>query len=211
MKKISISAKSLDPVYEKLEKLTKVQRLLIFSLSLILLVGGFGYLAILPNYTRLGELKSEFEQLENDLRVATIKAAKLGKLRKELEDAEAKFEVAGKALPDKEEIPSLLSSISQSGQDAGLEFHLFQPSPEVSKDFYAEIPVSITVQGTYHNVGLFFDKVSNLSRIVNIRDVSMQPTGGGETVDLITSCTALTYKFIETEPQPNGKEKPKKK
>jgi len=84
-----------------------------------------------------------------------------------------------KALPDKKEIPSLLTSISEAGKEAGLEFLLFQPISEINKDFYAEIPVSIKVAGNYHNVGLFFDNVSRLFRIVNIKDIVMtlQPTG----------------------------------
>lgn len=205
MKKPSISAKTLDPVYEKLEKLTKVQRILIFSLSFIILVGAFVWLQFLPKYNQYKELTAEYEKLENDLRIATIKAAKLARLRKELKEAEEKFKIAGRALPESEEIPSLLASISQSGQDAGLEFHLFQPKPDVIKDFYAEIPVSLTVQGTYHNVGTFFDKVSNLSRIVNIEGIKIKPTPGSETGDLTTSCTAVTYKFIEQEPAKNKK------
>lgn len=211
MKKVSISAKSLDPIFEKIEKLTKVQRMLITIGTLILVVGAFVYFSFLPKFTKLSELKSEYETLENDLRVATIKAAKLGRLRKELEEAEAKFEVAGKALPEKEEIPSLLAGISQSGKDSGLEFHLFQPMADVSQDFYAEIPVSITVQGGYHNVGTFFDKVSNLSRIVNMRNIKIKPLAGSKTGSLITSCTAVTYRFIEEESKEPGKGKPKKK
>ena len=210
MKK-SISLKSLDPVYEKLEKLTKVQRFLIFFLSLTILVGVFVYFAFLPKYTKIKELRAEHEKLVNDLAIATRKAARLPKLKKDLAAAEEKFKVAGQALPENEEIPSLLAGISTSGQDSGLEFDLFQPKPEVRKDFYAEIPVSITVQGNYHNVGQFFDKVSNLGRIVNIQDIKIKPISGSETAKLSTSCTALTYKFIEEKPAGARKGKPKKK
>ncbi len=113
-----------------------------------------------------------------------------------------------KALPDKKEIPSLLTNITESGKDAGLEFLLFQPKPEINKDFYAEIPVSIKVAGNYHNVGLFFDKVSRLSRIVNIKDIVMATTREGK--GLNTSCTAVTYRFVETE-EKDAANKAKKK
>jgi type IV pilus assembly protein PilO len=114
--------------------------------------------------------------------------------------AESRFKLVMKSLPEKEEIPSLLSNISLSGQDAGLEFVLFQPKKEVKKDFYAEIPVSIKVTGNYHNVAVFFDKVARLPRVVNIRNITMSPAKGKER--LSTGCTAVTYKFID---------KPKKK
>jgi len=211
MKKISISAKSLDPAFERLEKLTKIQRLLIFSLSLLILVGAFVYFSFLPNYKEIGELKAEYEKLENDLRIATIKAKKLNSLRKQLAAAEAELRDVGKALPEKEEIPSLLSGISESGQASGLDFHLFQPRPEVKQDFYAELPISITVQGTYNNVGAFFDRVSELPRIVNIRNIKIKPASGSKSQKLITSCTAVTYKFLDEASTKKGEKSPKKK
>lgn len=203
MKKIAISLNALEPVFLKLEKLTKVQRLAIFIGSIVLIVGGFVYFAFFPKYESIKNLKAEVEKLDNELRVATAKAAKLVAKRAELKEAEEKFNQALKALPDKEEIPSLLASISQSGQDAGLEFLLFQPKAEVLRDFYAEIPVSINVKGSYHNVATFFDKLSNLARIVNINDLRMVPEQSGGM--LTTACTAVTYKFVETKPQPEKK------
>jgi len=142
------------------------------------------------------------EKLDNELRVATAKASQLAAKRLELKAAEEKFNLALQALPDKEEIPSLLASISQSGQDAGLEFLLFQPKAEVPRDFYAEIPVSINVKGNYHNMAMFFDKLSNLARIVNINDLKIVPEQSGM---LTTACTAVTYKFVEAKPQPEKK------
>ena len=77
-----------------------------------------------------------------------------------MEEAEVQFKTAMKALPEKEEIPSLLTSISRSGQDVGLEFLLFEPKNEVRKEFYAEIPVAMHVIGGYHDLAIFFDKVA---------------------------------------------------
>ena len=118
------------------------------------------------------------------------------------------FKIVTKKLPEKKEIPALLSSVSQSGRDAGLEFLLFQPESEINQDFYAEIPVSMRVAGSYHNVALFFDKVARLSRIVNIDDIKMASTKGN--MDLITSCKAVTYRFVETKPENASSNKKKK-
>ena len=115
-----------------------------------------------------------------------------------------------KSLPEKEEISSLLTGVSQSGQQSGLDFLLFQPQADVNKNFYAEIPVSIRVRGGYHNVAQFFDKVANLSRIVNIRNIQISRDKTGA---LTTSCEAVTYKFIESTPEsdaPNDKKLKKK-
>jgi type IV pilus assembly protein PilO len=116
-----------------------------------------------------------------------------------------------RALPEKEEIPSLLAGISQAGKDAGLDFLLFQPKPESPKDFYAEIPVDISVSGSYHQVAVFLDKVANLPRIVNIRDIKMAlQSKQGESNELTTVCQAVTYKFIEQAPAQPKKGRTKK-
>jgi type IV pilus assembly protein PilO len=108
-----------------------------------------------------------------------------------------------KSLPESEEISSLLTGISESGQESGLEFLLFRPGKEVNKNFYAEIPVSIRVSGGYHNFVQFADRVARLSRVVNIRDINMSRNKSGQ---LTTSCQAVTYKFIEAAP-PKAKKK----
>jgi len=203
MKKITISLNALEPLFLRLEKLTKVQRILIAVVSVVLIVGGFVYFVFMPRYEAISNLKAEVEKTESELRVATAKAAKLAQKKAELKEAEDNFNLALRALPDKEEIPSLLAAISQSGQDAGLEFLLFQPKAEIPRDFYAEIPVSINVKGGYHNVGLFLDKLSNLARIVNVNDLKITPDQSGGM--LTTACTAVTYKFVETKPQPEKK------
>jgi type IV pilus assembly protein PilO len=104
-----------------------------------------------------------------------------------------------KQLPDKSEIPTLLENVSSLGTAAGLQFKLFKPMPEVSKNFYAEIPVDIQVDGKYRDVVSFFDNVSKMPRIVNIvniiMDKSKKDPSGGTMVS--TSCNAVTYKFIE--------------
>jgi type IV pilus assembly protein PilO len=122
-----------------------------------------------------------------------------------MQEAEVQFKRAMTALPEKEEIPSLLTSISRSGQDVGLEFLLFEPKLEVRKDFYAEIPVSIEVNGGYHDLAIFFDKVARLNRIVNIKNISMERKKDNQ--ELSTKCTAVTYKFVEPAPKKPGSKK----
>jgi type IV pilus assembly protein PilO len=209
MKLSDISLESLDPAIEKIARLTQVQRILICVLTLFILSGIFGYFFYYPQYSRLDAMTKQLSQLEQQLVTARAAASQIEKFRKEMKDSEQDFNVSRKALPDKEEIPVLLTSVSQFGHDAGLEFVLFEPKPEVPRDFYAEIPVSVTVSGSYHNVGMFFDKVSNLHRIVNIQNIKMAPPAAKDikmapsakdTTRLITSCTAVTYKFQETPP-----------
>ncbi len=197
MKKFDISLKAIEPLFEKVANISKVHRILICVATFIVITGSFVYFLYLPKFESLNQLNSEYKNLEQRLASAKKRAAKLNKYRKDMKSAEAKYKIAMKALPDKKEIPSLLTSVSEAGKEAGLEFLLFQPESEINKDFYAEIPVSIKVAGNYHNVGLFFDNVSRLYRIVNIKDIVIATPREGDMLN--TSCTAVTYRFVETE------------
>jgi len=199
MKKIDISKFTgffLEKI-DKIGKLSKLYRVLICFGIFLVIFGPFFYFSYQPKVNKIDELKTEQETLETRVAVAKAKARQLKYFQDKLEKAETEFKMAVKKLPEKKEIPSLLSSISQSGRDAGLEFLLFEPRGEFIKEFYAEIPVSIIVTGNYHKTALFFDKVSQLHRIVNIDDIKM--VAAKDSSELITSCTAVTYRFVETE------------
>ena len=193
-------SKQLDALFDRVSGLSKVQRILIcvgvFAVIFVL----FWFLSYWPRWQSIGKLDSEYKRLTADLKRSKKNAQQLESLRKEFESKQRDFNLVMKSLPEKEEISSLLTGISQSGQQAGLDFLLFQPQNEVNKNFYAEIPVSIRVKGGYHNVAEFFDKVANLSRIVNIRNIQISRDKTGM---LITSCEAVTYKFIEVNPADN--------
>ncbi|MBW1867064.1 MAG: type 4a pilus biogenesis protein PilO [Deltaproteobacteria bacterium] len=209
MKAAKVSNKSVDPIFEKIEKFSKLQRILIGGITFVVLIGAFVYFSYIPRHKEINQLESKQEMLAQKLNKAKINAQKINAYRIKMKEAEAEFKIARKALPEKKEIPSLLANISRSGQDSGLKFLLFQPEKENKKDFYAEIPISIKVIGNYHNVAIFFDRVSSLSRIVNIKNIRMVPRKENE--KLLTVCTAMTYKFIEKPPEKKPPEKKKKK
>ncbi len=211
MKKTDQPTKAVSPFLEKIEKLSKIQRIIIYATSLILLFALSGWFLIKPKFDKIDGLKKQLTQVQQQLDKAKKNARELNDWRNKMKKKEAEYATVMRALPEKEEIPSLLAGISQAGNDAGLEFLLFQPKPESAKDFYAEIPVDINVSGSYHQVAVFFDKVANLPRIVNIRNIKMAPQSQskGSSNDLTTVCQAVTYKFIET-PQ-KGKQPPKSK
>ena len=199
--------KGADSFFAKIEQLSKVQRILIFSGVFIAIIAIFIFLLYKPKLAKISNLNNQLKTLEQKLVVAKKNAADLQEFQKKMQEAEVQFKTAMRALPEKEEIPSLLTSISRSGQDVGLEFLLFEPKSEVKKEFYAEIPVAMQVRGGYHDLAIFFDKVARLSRIVNIKNIEMGRAK--DRMDLNTSCTAVTYKFVE--PAPPKKDKKKKK
>ncbi len=195
---------------EKVGKLGKTQRVLIFAGSVILLAGGFIFLFYLPKTTEITMVKKEISRLENRLLVAKRAVKNEAKIEAAFNEATAKLEAALRLLPDKREIPSLLRNISNLGKDARLAFPLFSPQGEKPQDFYMEIPVSIVLSGKYNDVATFFDKVGSMARIVNIQGISMQPAKTMSTT-LITKCTATTYRFKSEAEQKAAKEAAAKK
>lgn len=208
MEKPEIS-KSIAPVFEKLEKLSKTKRFLLFGGVIVVIVALVVYFIFLPKIKDYQRLSSEYSALDKKLAAAKKTALELPKLREEYNKAEIQLKVVMKALPESKEIPSLIESISVSGQESGLEFVLFQPGVEKNKSFYAEIPVSIQISGKYHNVAVFFDKVARLPRIVNIQDIVMKVDPSKKSNDLVTTCSAVTYKFLDIKEQPQATDKKK--
>ena len=197
----------IESFFEKIEKLSVIQRILVAVGIMLVIIAGFVWYLIWPKVGKISEYQTKLDRIEKQLDTAKRNAAALKRFQKKMMEAEAQFKTAMRALPEKEEIPSLLTNISKSGKDAGLEFLLFEPKPEVRKEFYAEIPVAINVTGNYHDVAVFLDKVARLSRIVNVKDISMSRSKKNN--ELSTSCTAVTYKFIEVAKETDSKKKKK--
>ncbi len=209
MKKLNISLKAFAPIIEKIERLSRLQRILIYAGTVIVLVGAFVYFSYMPKLKEIGTLKIKYKELDTKLQRAKRNAKHLNSFRAKMKAAEAKFKIAMAALPEKKEIPTLLDGISQAARDSNLEILTFQPKPEVRKEFYAEVPISIKVSGNYHSVAVFFDMIAGLPRIVNITDIAMTPTK--DAVKLTSSCTAVTYRFVEPEKKGDKGKKKKKK
>jgi type IV pilus assembly protein PilO len=181
-------------LFEKVEKIKMPIRIAIFLGTLVLLAGLFIYLIYIPKTEQIATTREEIAKLQQKLNQAIVRARALKKFEVEYAEVDAQFQEALNLLPNTKEIPSLLKSITQLGTDSQLEFLLFSPQRERAQDFFMEIPVSIEVSGTYHNVAIFFDKVGQMERIVNILNVSMTPQKDRSTT-LTTRCDAVTYRF----------------
>jgi type IV pilus assembly protein PilO len=191
-------------------------KVLILVVILGAIIGFYWQFFYRPVLAEIRTIEPELNQLKGEL--ALKKEIVKGKPRylAELEETRAKLHLALKQLPDKSEIPSLLENVSSLGTAAGLQFKLFKPMPEVAKNFYAEIPVDIQLEGKYRDIVTFFDNVSKMPRIVNIMNITIgspkkDPSGG---IMVSTSCNAITYKFIEeakTMPSDNSSSKGEKK
>jgi len=193
-----------DSFFERAQKIKKAHRLLIICGLVALLGGGFFWFIYMPRMQEIDRMEKEVADLKQKISMGKIWGKRLEKLQEEMAQVEKDFQKALKILPNEREIPSLLAGISQLGVDSNLQFRLFSPGKEAVKNFYVEIPVSIEVGGRFRDVMLFFDKVSRMERIVNIVDISVKPSAP-LSVDLITTCKAVTYRFKSKEDEAKEK------
>jgi type IV pilus assembly protein PilO len=149
---------------------------------------------------RLDQERAKELDLRKTFETKQRKAANLDAYRQQLEEMKESFGAMLRQLPDKTEVAALLVDVSQTGLAAGLEFELFQPEGEQSKDFYAELPINIRVTGRYHEFGRFISGLAALPRIVTIHNVKISnPAGerGAEDSKLLLEAQVKTYRYLD--------------
>jgi len=202
----------MNQLLERLYKLPRSQRFLVFGASyLFLLVAAF-FLLISPTLADIDMTNARNTELRAKRDEATKRAANKPAFEAELSELNIQLKKALRELPEDREIPALLSEIDSLARKSGLEVRKFQPLPEVMKEYYAEVPVQIVMDGGYHEVGVFFDKVSKMNRIVSVSDVVLSDATeiSGETV-LTISGKVVTYRFLSDEEIKRNKEAAKEK
>ena len=127
------------------------------------------------------------------------KAANYDAYKAQLAQMEQSFGTMLRQRPGETEIPSLIVDISQTGLAAGLQEKLFQPQPEMPKDFYAEKPITIRLSGGYHEIANFVSGIAALPRIVTLHDINITPDNPENFDSLTLQVTAKTYRYIEEE------------
>ena len=123
-------------------------------------------------------------------------AVNLAEYRRQLSEIDRQFGALLKQLPNRSEIESLLADINQAGLGRGLQFELFKPGSEGSKDFYAELPIAVRVTGSYHDLGEFVSDVAQMPRIVTLNDIAIEAMKEG---NLKFDATAVTYRYLDDE------------
>jgi type IV pilus assembly protein PilO len=178
------------------------RRVFIYGIVALLFFALYYFFLHLPGSTLIAEKQTNIESLEAEKvkLLATLKGQE--KLQAEVLKAEAEFQEATKQLPESKEIPDLLRQVSNLGRDSGLEITLFRQQGEILKEVYADVPVEMAVRGGYHQLALFFEKVRQLDRIVNIGDIVMKnPQMLDGRLQVEASFSATTYRFLTEEEQ----------
>ena len=180
------------------------------------LLGVFVVMFGLLWYVWLDGLSVELEtdqQKEVELRTIYVdklsQAINLDSLKKQLEEVRQYVNQLEKQLPSKAEMDALLSDINQAGLGRSLQFEMFRPGQVVVKEYYAELPISVKITGSYHDVGLFASDIAHLSRIVTLNEIQLSPIKDKQN-QLTLEGVAKTFRYLdidEVEAQRKAKEK----
>jgi type IV pilus assembly protein PilO len=163
---------------------------LVFSL---ILAGGY-YGVIEPMEKELGKLEKREASLKRSYKKKAHEAANLEAYNKQMKDIKKNFGALLDQLPSQTEVPGLLDDISDAGVVNGLQFKKIGLGKERKKEFYVELPINISVTGTYHNMGAFVSSVAALPRIVTLHDFSISVVNGS---NLAMKIEAKTYRYKE--------------
>ena len=126
-------------------------------------------------------------------------AVNLDLYTQQLSEIDRSFGALLKQLPNKSEVESLLIEINQSGMGRGLQFDLFKPGQEIVKDFYAELPISVRMTGTYHDFGAFAGDIGRLSRIVTLNNISITANAQSKDGGLVMDAVTKTFRYLDDE------------
>jgi len=188
-------------ILEKLQKIPTKTRAIAFFAIIILAVVLFIWQVHIPKTNEIRSLEAEITQLQAKIRENDAKIKKLDQLRAEVRSLQERLKVLTEQLPPESEVSGLLRQIQGLVNKAGLSLKLWRPDRRRAhaSGMYEEIPIILKLTGGYHNVAMFFDSVSKLTRIVNMLNVKMdQPKlGRSGTMEINIDCTAMTFAAVE--------------
>lgn len=188
----------MNEFLDRILNLPKQQKLGLLAGLIIFLLGLDYYFLYSPRSDQIIKLSEDIESSQFKRNKLKKDVVNLPKLKQERQKLEGVLKETVAQLPDKKEIPDLLSTISTKASEAGLQILVFRPAGENAKDFYAEIPVNLVVRGGFHEVVTFFDEVGRLNRVVNIQNIDIKkPQTRGDSSIVETSALATTFRFLD--------------
>lgn len=161
-------------------------------------VGAFGYYYELPARAELDSRRHQIEALQKDINMGTATARKLPEFRAQVGELEARLNNLKAVLPEEKDAADLLRRMQTVATQSNLTIKSFKPANPVTKQLHSEWPINLELDGTYHNLAIFFDRVSKFTRIVNISGLDVKGKEKADPNSTITaSCVATTFVLLD--------------
>ncbi|MBA4394430.1 MAG: hypothetical protein C0407_12835 [Desulfobacca sp.] len=192
---------------DRLAQLNLTQKIGLAIGGILLLVAGLGFSLFLPLWEESTVLKEDIDQEKMKLAQIVHTRTQIVQFKQELAQMDVQYKQIQTMLPEGKEIPHLLKYVADLGQKQGLEFLLFKPEKEIPQEYVAEIPITLHLKGYYHQIGVFFDGIRRLPRIINVRQLefgAFEEKSG----QITARCKLVTFRILPPAP-PTEKPKPK--
>ena len=171
-------------------------------------VGVFYYYYEMPVRADLNSRNARLTSLQKDINRGRATAKQLSEFRTQVDDLETRLSGLKAVLPDEKDAADLLRRLQSVAVQSNLTIKGFKPSPIVTKQLHAEWPIALELEGTYHNLAIFFDRVSKFTRIVNVTNIDVKGVTKPTPNNTITAtCVATTFVLLD-KPQPPAPAKP---
>ena len=174
---------------------SRAQTAIFFLLAGLTLVGAWQML-IGPAQAELSSERAQLAAIQGDVARAQATAARLPQLQKEVADAEAALQRTTAILPDEKDPQDVLRNLHDLAAESALDIETFTPKTIVTRTQYSEWPISLGLQGTYHNLGRFFDRIASMTRLMSVSDLQIKalPKAGPQGT-ITATCVATTFVF----------------
>jgi type IV pilus assembly protein PilO len=159
---------ALPPFFDPIVNLPKSAKLGIGFGGIVAIAAAIYFLLLAPAYERIGKLEGDLKKIQDEVQQNKMVLASLEAFKRQAVELEKQLVVLTLKLPTEKEMPPLYRTVSDMAFQAGLAVMLFQPREAQVRDYYAQIPITITAEGGYHDIATFFDRLSTLTRVVNV-------------------------------------------
>lgn len=188
---------NFDEVLEQLAKLPKAARLGGVAALLAAVAAGYYYMFYVDLHTEVVSLRTQNEELQRKLTKVRVVSNNLAEFEQEVADLERELTVALKQLPNRKQFEDLLQDITTAGKKVGVQIKSIERLDEVEHGFYAEVPFKLELEGDFHGVAMFFERVAKLPRIVNIGALDVNIADENENgTTLRVQGQATTFRFL---------------
>jgi type IV pilus assembly protein PilO len=183
----------------KLDKLPWYGQVAVFLVLGLVLIGGFYWFYVVPTEAEMVTREQKLAALRVDIAKGSATANQLNQFRQQVAELEGRLESLKAVLPEQKDVADLLRRIQTLATQSNLAIRGFKPAPSVTKQLHAEWPIALQLDGTYHNLAMFFDRVSKFSRIINVSNIAIRGKEKPEPNSTISvDCVATTFVLLET-------------
>ncbi|MGC6508485.1 MAG: type 4a pilus biogenesis protein PilO [Myxococcota bacterium] len=201
---------NFETIIDRLSKQPQSNRFAIYLGIYILFVVLYIFMGLFPIQERIVSLEGQRDEKQQKLALVRSRVSSLESLTAEASELKVALERAKQELPNSSEIPKLIKEITETGRNAGLEVRKFTQLGErdsETNDYVSEVPIALGLEGSFHEIAIFFDQLSKMPRIVHVMNINMEISNEtASTVDLYVEGDAITFRFLTDEEREKKKD-----